>query len=130
MALASFGARLVIIAVIVAAGGVLTGLLYDDVSSSETQLSKLSFKGALSSQLTNFEAFIVGQLRSVRALSDAMSLRSGIPTPEEFERVSPVLQPKTRFRRRWMPLNLRVFLVDRWVLCLGSFSPTSTVLLA
>jgi hypothetical protein len=107
MALASFGARLAIVAVIVAAGGVLTGLLYNDVSSSETQLSKLSFKGALLSQLTNFEAFIVGQLRSIRALSDAMSLRNSVPTPEEFERVSCVVWGATSFRRHGIPLYVR-----------------------
>jgi hypothetical protein len=81
--------EVLVLLVILSLGGTITFLLYEEVVSSECSLSRESFKGAFSALLANFATFLSDNLRSVRAIADAMSsLGPELPDPVEIDKVS------------------------------------------
>lgn len=84
--------EVLVLLVIFALGGTITFVLYEEVASSESSLSRESFKGSFSALLANFATFLGDNLRSARAIADAVSsLGPTLPDPVEINRVSCVV---------------------------------------
>lgn len=81
-------AQIGVVLAIAVVGAVITGLLHEDMSSSEANLGRESFKGELSPLLSEFKAFMAGRVRSVQAFSDGLSSHTVLPSVSVIARVS------------------------------------------
>jgi hypothetical protein len=79
--------KLAILALIASVGVVVTSLLYNEVVSGESVLGRESFKGAFTAMIGTFSTFMVGQVRGVRAIGDAISSKGAVPEPAALDRV-------------------------------------------
>lgn len=62
-AMLGLGSRVLVVLAIAGCGGLISGLLYDDIRSSELSLAREAFKGAFLPVQSSFQGFITGQLR-------------------------------------------------------------------
>jgi hypothetical protein len=72
---------------ILAIGAGISNIFYREVAASEVSLSKEAFKAAFGSMLLSFESFMFGQLRTLRGIADAISVRTPMYSVETLNRV-------------------------------------------
>ena len=72
--------KVAVVLAVAAAGGVLTGLLYNEISNNESSLSTLGFQAAFSPLVGTFKAYIEAQLRCVFRAIVSISTRRAQPS--------------------------------------------------
>jgi hypothetical protein len=79
--------RPLLLLTILAIGAGISNVFYKEVAASEVSLSKEAFKAAFGSVLLSFESFMFGQLRTLRGIADAISVRNSMYSVETINRV-------------------------------------------
>lgn len=82
-----FACRVGVVVAIVTLGSVVTGLLYNDVVTSEQSLAQEAFKGAFVVVVKGFETFMLSSVRAVCAIADAVATHSQPISVQDFAQV-------------------------------------------
>ena len=82
--------RLAVVAAIVAAGCVLSGFFYTELSANEASLSRESFRGAFSYVQKSITNYFVSQIRAIRAVADSVKSHGTLPSQDTFALVREV----------------------------------------